>query len=506
MNQTNYDLAFAIGQTCGCSQSLRRAGLQHLSFPGDWTAPLFGDEASPTPEHDLLNRVDILCDGCADFFRADDFMFQRTILSTGKDVYVNRRTRYIFNHDFPAGCDFSGELPRVAEKYRRRKERLVGLIHAAKRVLAVRMDMPGGPNPTSLDDCRHARRRLSERFAPAKIDFLLISHDPARPFARRTFEEVEEGFFRISFDYLDRNRTDLPHQPDLSLTGAALAEHFTVSDYRTDEEKRRYEEQSHSKKIAKRKDRLQRRLGKLSAWLHGRLNPIDGLLARRHRRTFAQIAILGFNCDPAFRFYRRWGFLDSSLFAWANSIDLTTLAAAIRNLDRLGTGAFTFHAPSRMWRCEESRVYFHGRMKAALPGCPAPTDAELVEDREELRSRLAHLREKFVRYATNGTPTLFVYRLGDEAALPGLAGKIAALERALDGLGARNRTLLLVCRREDLHLMPPGPNRVFRAVGKFNPPDKVTNPRKGDTAGWNRIFTEFAPAVVLPKRHKFKFE
>ncbi len=54
--------------------------------------------------------------------------------------------------------------------------------------------------------------------------------------------------------------------------------------------------------------------------------------------------------------------------------------------------------------------------------------------------------------------------------------------------------------------MPPGPNRLFRAVAKFNPCDRVTDADAGDTLGWKAIFSEFAPAKLLPKKHAFKFE
>ena len=42
-----------------------------------------------------------------------------------------------------------------------------------------------------------------------------------------------------------------------------------------------------------------------------------------------------------------------------------------------------------------------------------------------------------------------------------------------------------------LKRMPQGPNRIFRAVNAYNPGAEVTNPKKGDGAGWNRIFALF---------------
>ena len=33
----NFDLAFSLGFSCGCSRALRAAGLQFASYPLDWT-------------------------------------------------------------------------------------------------------------------------------------------------------------------------------------------------------------------------------------------------------------------------------------------------------------------------------------------------------------------------------------------------------------------------------------------------------------------------------------
>ena len=502
--ENRYDLAFGIGQACGCSHSLRRAGLQHLSFPGDWTAPIWGDKDHPGYEHDARNRVDTLCDIPADFFCAEDFVSQRTISNTGRQVYVNRKTRYVFNHDFAIGEDFTAELPKVAARYRRRTEKLLSLIASSRRVLVVRIDIPGGKHPTSLDDCRYVREKLNDRFAPAHFDCLLMTNDASRPFAQRAFSEVEPGLFQISFDFLDRKHP-LPNQPDLALTSAALREHFAVRDYRTDAERRQFAEKEKCAKLEKRRLRRLKNLNRLLGLWYGRFNPLADFLARRRRLKFEQFVILGFNCEPAFRFFSRWGFVDSSLFAWANCGDLVRLSGALMEFPRLGAEGFDYHGPSRMWKCRASGVYFHGKMKAH-PGDPEPTEAQLAADRDDLAARIRHLKDKFLAYARNEKPTVFVYRLGKEAVEPALDSKIRLLERALAHLGAKNARLLFVCERKALHLMPEGENRIFRAVNRFNPPDDVTNRKKGDPAGWRRIYDEFAPARILPKTHAFKFE
>lgn len=239
---------------------------------------------------------------------------------------------------------------------------------------------------------------------------------------------------------------------------------------------------------------------------YGRYNLLLDIFARCRQRKFEQIIILGFNCEPAFRFYCRWGFLDSSLFAWASTVNLKTLTAAIADLPRLGAGVFSFNGRSRMWRCENSGISFHGRTKYAC-GSSLPTDNEMRAEREELCSRLSHLKDKFITYATNEKLTLFVYRPQKaDFENPGLGERLDALEATLTRLGAQNWKLLVICERHLLKKMPAGTNRLFRGVLAFNPTGEVTNKRLGDTSGWNRIFTEFAPIHILPKTHTYKFE
>lgn len=504
MERIAYDLIFGMGQACGCSQTLRRAGLQFLSFPGDWTAPVFESPDYPAFEHDFRNRCETLISPPADFFAGDDFVKQIAVSNTGKQVYVNGKTRYVFNHDFTIGNDFETELPHVIARYRKRRERLLELIRSSKRVLVVRIDIPEGKYPASLDDGRYVRRRLSEAFPGVTFDVALLSYDKTIPFEKRTYEEVEAGLYHLAFNFYDHQHA-LPNQPALALTSAALAEHFAVTDYRSDEERMAFVAHEKEAKAKKRALKRAKNLNRLKALWFSRFNPIADLIARRLQCKFDQIAILGFNCETAFRFYNRWGFLDSSLFAWANTIDIMTLTRALERFDRLGKEGFEFHAPSRMWQCTASKIYFHGRMKAHA-GDPKPTAEQLAADLQDLTERVAHLKEKFLRYLTNEKTTLLAYRLGDEAAAPALDNKINALEKALKKLGATNCKLLFVTTRKTLHLMPAGENRIFRAVNAFNPPDDVTSRKKGDSANWNRIWSEFAPKTILPKKHAFKFE
>jgi hypothetical protein len=229
------------------------------------------------------------------------------------------------------------------------------------------------------------------------------------------------------------------------------------------------------------------------------------LCARLRQKKFTNIISLGSNCEVAFRFFCRWGFVDSSLFSWAIVSDTRQLAHVIRNLDEVCAGQLTLN-PVRMWVCGNTGVRMHGRLKYA-PGAPAPdADAESA-DKQDLLGRVSHLKEKLLRYAADDASTLFIYRIpSSDVETPGLAQRLDAVEAAIQALGARNWKLLIVAERRVSRQVPRGPSRYVRSVRVFNPTNDVTTAERGDPVGWNAIFTEFAPVHILKKTKKFKFE
>ena len=227
-----YDLVFGLGPACSCSQTLRRAGLQLLSFPFDWVATAY---KLPGWEDDVRRRTDTLTSGFRDWMHAEDFEYKGDH-TNGKARYWNNRLRLAFIHDFPIGVPLSESISDVAAKYARRIERLLSLIRRSKRILVVRLDRPDLGARTTLDECRYAREALSKAFAPAQFDFLLLQQDAGIPFGSQKLETVDPGLFRLRFDYRDTRPGAEPAFPRLDLTAAALSPLFSVREYRTKEE------------------------------------------------------------------------------------------------------------------------------------------------------------------------------------------------------------------------------------------------------------------------------
>jgi len=238
-----YDLIFPLGMGCSASQSLRRAGLQHLSFPGDWIGPLYGDATwAVTPTRDLRFRADNLCGDGAGFFDEGDFEFIKPHPWNGMDMYSNRRTHYLFNHDFPGGVPLSESLPKVRMKYRRRWERMEACIARGSAILVFRLDRPDVEGPTPTEDLVYLRNRLSEKYPGKVFEILNFRFRRGIAVADRVVEEVAPGVTTVAYDYDDPSPWSPAYQPDFNKVVAVLREMADVREYRTPAEIRAWQE------------------------------------------------------------------------------------------------------------------------------------------------------------------------------------------------------------------------------------------------------------------------
>lgn len=499
MKKSQYDLVFGLGNACSCTQTLREAGLQFLSFPFDWVILSGAD--------DLRCRVETIANGFSGWFEKGDLRKIGVYAPGNKDIYRNEATGTIFNHEFRCGASLDAAYPAVRAKYDRRIRRFLGLLASSKKILIVRIDRPDQVPPTSEAECREALRHLRALYPSAHFDLLHLAMKDGVSVEDRLVEDLGDGLVRVSFDYCDRSAGVEPYAVRFDVAAAAVRAVADVRDYRTCAEKRAYRR---AKKLAHwarygATSALGYRLARLQRGVLRDFVP-SVLMARLKRKKFAQIVPLGTNCEVAFRFYVSWGFVDSSLFAWSQTFGLGKMCETLRKLDRLFAGAATLDEASKMWKCEETGTFFHGQLKWG-PGHPDYTDGQIAADLESLRGRIRHLRGKFLDYLRNETPTLLVHRLGEgDAQGDDLDAHLTELESILKGLGARNCTLLVVVERRFLDRMPSKAGRVFRAVEKFNPCDRVTDVNAGDPIGWRAVYSEFAPAKILPKKHAFKFE
>lgn len=500
-----YDFVFGLGRACACSQSLRIAGLQLLSLPWDWIG-IFPKPDGP----DILHRISIIESGFNGWLQEEDLQFVSHIAARGKDQYFNRRFNIVYPHDFPSGVPLHESYPSIKAKYDRRVARFQRLLANAKTsVLAVYMDAPTYPK-TDVDTCREAQRRLQALYPHVKVDFLMFTLEAGISFKDRVVENLGDGFTRVTFDFKDY----CPGKPDYAVmleecaaAAKALAE---VREYRSSAEIKAMNEQTRRVKM--------KEVGAGNAWeyfLIRRRMELERILniiypretiAKLRRKKFDHVFSLGMNCEPAFRFSLSWGFVDSTPFSWGLFGNLRQLADAVRHPEYIGSKGFSWHKPNMMWRCEKTMGQFHGRLN--MKDCNSNPDPKaLDEDRQELIPRMKHLAEKFTRILADDSSKALILRVHTRNALDeDVNEQMDAVQNAIEALGARNYTLVVVTERAALGRIASAPNRVLRTVKAFNPGEDVANRKLGDPAGWRALFAEFTPARILPKKHAFKFE
>ncbi len=226
-----------------------------------------------------------------------------------------------------------------------------------------------------------------------------------------------------------------------------------------------------------------------------------GLFTRRRR--YSHFLLLGWNCEVAYRYLRANGFLDSTFFAWAGGLDCEGMLNALRHFDELFTGELAF-APGGhgIFQDLATGVRMHSHWAPSADG----TLPDIEEMKSELRSRAAHLREKFYRQLRDDEPTLAVMKL-KPADCPKGDFHARRLLAQLREMGGRNLQLLIICQRADaVHFPAEHPDYFLRTVSRYNPDWQVVTEQLGDRFGWMRIWREFVPMHVLKQNKKYKFD
>ena len=228
---------------------------------------------------------------------------------------------------------------------------------------------------------------------------------------------------------------------------------------------------------------------------------VGGLFLKR--RKFGHFLLLGWNCEVAYRYLRANGFLDSTFFAWAGGLDCEGMLSALRRFDELFTGEMVFDPGGHgIFQDVATGVRMHSHWAPSANG--ELPDIEAMK--AELRSRAAHLREKFYRQLRDEEPTLAVVKMKPEDCPQGDRHARMFLDR-LREMGGRNLQLLVICQKADAkHFPAEHPDYFLRTVSRYNPDWQVATEQLGDRFGWNMIWREFAPLHVLVQHKKYKFD
>lgn len=271
-----YDLAFSLGFSCGGSRALRRANLQFASYPLDWTGSPGIVRSARMIESDFAGWLD----------REDLELVDVRAGRFGNHIYRNRKTGFGFPHEFSSFQTFDELYAPTVEKHRRRIDRLMAHVRAAKKVLVVYVERPINARADDAD-LLETRRILESKFPGVRFDLVYFFH--ADCVSER---EIAPGIVSIDCSYRQFVNGEVWHEIDYSAVADWLAAHVTVADPRSAAEKEEYavtSRESKRKRFAGERNPLKRKLNELEYKLYRHLGETlerKGILPRERALWF----------------------------------------------------------------------------------------------------------------------------------------------------------------------------------------------------------------------------
>lgn len=196
-----FDLYVSLGAACSCTETLRKAGLQFYSYPFDW---LYGS--------DFLNRIKILNADFENWINKEDMLFMgERQFPLPRNIYVNKNTGIVYNHDFPVNIPLEDSCSGVISKYERRIKRLFNQIKSSKKVLFVYIEMPNQNENAANSALIEGLHILQNKFPETNISILYLTNNADFNFDSRRTEAVNEKITKTEFFYDARNK-EIPYQ------------------------------------------------------------------------------------------------------------------------------------------------------------------------------------------------------------------------------------------------------------------------------------------------------
>ena len=236
------------------------------------------------------------------------------------------------------------------------------------------------------------------------------------------------------------------------------------------------------------------------------MNIIKKFLDSLKYEKFRYIVPLGYNCETAFRFWRVYRFLDSSLFAWTYSYSIEDLINALNNFDSILSGEIEL--PDPLYECQNTHIRFHGKtnMKTWL-NCKEYNMELVNSDKEELKQRVGYLKEKFVRILHSSDSKLFIYKVTvSDCKSDTININIDKLYTYFEKNTTNFKLIIVIEEKYKDKIQIKKDNLIIETVKQYSPEEDVTNKKKGDAKSWNKIYKKYRPSVLLKTKKKFKFE
>lgn len=122
---------------------------------------------------------------------------------------------------------------------------------------------------------------------------------------------------------------------------------------------------------------------------------------RSNVRKYDHILSLGVQLRSVVSVFLKYHFVESSLFAWVNTENCQNLINALKHLDLILSQGVREVPP--MYLDIATGISFHGK-----------TERDGLETKEEIKnelySRISHLRDKFIQTAQDGKKNLYIFK------------------------------------------------------------------------------------------------
>lgn len=246
--------------------------------------------------------------------------------------------------------------------------------------------------------------------------------------------------------------------------------------------------------------KLERICKELSLFLKVKLAKVDA-------KKYDNIIFLGYNCEPAFCFYKSFKFLDSSLFAWSASIEINN---ALENFDKIGTEGFEYLTDVGMFKENVTSFLFHGKTELSDDITEQELEKIVAADSADLSQRVNYLKEKFKKQMLGGGKNLFIRKIFISNSCQNFQevnGEIEKLYNHISKICQNKFDILLIIEEKYKEFITLKKENVYiRTVKNYSSDKAVIGDPDSDRLGWKLIFKEFRPKKKIKKKKKFKFE
>lgn len=166
-----FDIIFSIGQNCLVPRILRKLNLRVFATPFDWALV-----------HNYTISINLLKNKFENYYNKEDLTYICANDEFYTDVYLNKRTKTYFIHDFKKNSqnDFDAGYKISKEKYERRKKRLLKKLEHGAKVCLIFVECQADADKNELisnDIIKNDIKELNTIYKQCNFDIFYVKHN-----------------------------------------------------------------------------------------------------------------------------------------------------------------------------------------------------------------------------------------------------------------------------------------------------------------------------------------